>query len=229
MSNELIWILFALVNFSFLLLFYRLFGKTGLFVWIGMATVVANMQVLKTVELLGLTATLGNIMYGTAYLATDILNEKYGKQEAKKAVWLGFATLITMTVVMQFALAFQPAADDIAHGSLATIFGLVIRVAAGSLAAYIISQYFDVWIYDKLRKLFPSDRQLWIRNNGSTVISQLLDSVVFCTIAFYGQFPFSVWLEILFTTYIIKFIVAILDTPFMYIAKQMNNKNEKVS
>ncbi|MBP1949611.1 queuosine precursor transporter [Virgibacillus litoralis] len=224
MPNEIVWILFALVNFSLLLLFYRMFGKMGLFAWIGMATVMANIQVLETVELFGLTATLGNIIYGTAYLATDILNEKYGKKDAKKAVWLGFSTLITMTIVMQIVLMFEPGADDIAHESLATIFGMIPRIAAGSLAAYAISQYFDVWIYDKLRKLFPADKNLWIRNNGSTVVSQLLDTAVFCTIAFYGEYPTSVWLEIFLTTYIIKFAVALIDTPFMYIAKNLHKK-----
>ncbi|WP_174613563.1 queuosine precursor transporter [Virgibacillus ihumii] len=224
MPNELIWILFALLNFSLLLLFYRMFGKMGLFVWVGMATVIANIQVLKTVELFGLTATLGNIIYGTAYLATDILNEKYGKEDAKKAVWMGFSTLIAMTVMMQISLVFNPAPDDVAHESLQMIFGMIPRVAAGSLAAYAVSQYFDVWIYDRLRKIFPADKFLWIRNNGSTMLSQLLDSAVFCSIAFLGQFPATIWLEIFLTTYIIKFVVALIDTPFMYIAKYMHKK-----
>lgn len=73
----------------------------GLFVWIGFATVCANLQVVKTVELFGLTATLGNVMYGTIFFATDVLNEKYGPAEARKAVWLGFSTLLTLTFVMQ--------------------------------------------------------------------------------------------------------------------------------
>ena len=78
----------------------------GLFVWIGFATVAANLQVVKTVELFGLTATLGNILYGSVFFATDVLNEKYGQNEARKAVWIGFATLLTLTVVMQEAFAF---------------------------------------------------------------------------------------------------------------------------
>lgn len=221
MSNEIIWILFALVNFSLLLVFYRLFGKMGLFVWIGMATVIANIQVLKTVELFGLTATLGNIIYGSAYLATDILNEKYSKDDAKKAVWLGFSTLLAMTVLMQIALVFNPAESDFAQGALETLFGLIPQIALGSMAAYIISQYFDVWIYDKFRKIFPSTKYLWIRNNGSTMLSQLLDTAVFCSIAFYGQYPFDIWVEIFITTYVIKFVVALIDTPFMYAAKYM--------
>ncbi|SDX72851.1 MULTISPECIES: queuosine precursor transporter [Salimicrobium] len=224
MTNELLWIIFALVNFSMLLVIYRIFGKYGLFVWIGMATVVANIQVVKTVELFGLTATLGNIIYGTAFLATDILNEKYGKESAKKAVWLGFSALITMTIMMQFSLRFIPAESDIAQSGLETLFGIVPQIAIGSLLAYIVSQYFDVWLYALLKRFFPKDRQLWIRNNGSTMISQLLDTAVFCGIAFYGLYPFDVWLEIFWTTYFIKFIVSLLDTPFLYAAKSFSFK-----
>ncbi|WP_347860507.1 queuosine precursor transporter [Salimicrobium sp. PL1-032A] len=224
MSNELLWITFALVNFSLLLILYRLFGKYGLFVWIGMATVVANIQVVKTVELFGLTATLGNIIYGTAFLATDILNEKYGKASAKKAVWLGFSALVIMTIMMQFALRFLPAESDIAQSAIETLFGIVPQIAIGSMLAYIVSQYFDVWLYAFLKRIFPNDNQLWIRNNGSTMISQLLDTAVFCGIAFYGLYPFGVWLEIFWTTYFIKFIVSALDTPFLYAAKSFRIK-----
>lgn len=221
MSNEVLWILFALINFTLLIGVYRLFGKPGLFVWIGMSTVLANIQVVKTVEMFGLNATLGNIVYGTAFLATDILNEKYGKKEARKAVWMGFSTLIIMTIIMQFAILFNPGENDIAQPALQALFGLVPRIALGSMLAYIVSQYFDVWLYAKLKKLFPSDRALWVRNNGSTMISQLLDTSIFCFIAFFGLYPFEIWLEIFITTYIIKFIVAALDTPFFYMAKKM--------
>ncbi|MCP3030744.1 queuosine precursor transporter [Halobacillus sp. A1] len=219
MSNEWIWIIFAIINFSLLLGVYKLFGKPGLFVWIGMATVVANIQVVKTIELFGLTATLGNIVYGTAFLATDILNEKYGKNDAKKAVWMGFSTLIAMTIMMQMAMLFTPASSDIAQPALESLFGVTVQIAAGSLLAYIVSQYFDVWLYSKLKNVFTSDKTLWVRNNGSTMISQLLDSAIFCGIAFYGLYPFDIWLEIFLTTYIIKFIVAFMDTPFLYAAK----------
>lgn len=221
MASELLWIVFAIINFSLLVLMYRMFGKSGLFVWIGMATVMANIQVVKTIELFGLTATMGNILYGTAFLATDILNEKYGKKEAKKAVWMGFSSLIIMTITMQFALVFEPGPDDIAQGALTTLFGIVPLIAIGSLTAYLVSQYVDVWIYDKLKKVFPSESQLWVRNNGSTMLSQLIDTVIFCGIAFAGQYPFGIWLEIFFTTYILKFIVAAMDTPFLYLAKKV--------
>ncbi|PFG05980.1 queuosine precursor transporter [Bacillus sp. es.034] len=220
MFNIWFGLVFVLITFSCLLVMYRMFGRTGLFVWIGISTILANLQVVKTIEIFGLTATLGNAMYGTAFLVTDILNEKYGKKDAQKAVWLGFFTLIVMTIIMQLALLFQPHPDDFAQESLATIFGIIPRIALGSLAAYLVSQFTDVYIFTYLKKKFPTDGQFWIRNNGSTMVSQLLDTLVFTSIAFLGEYPMHVWLEIFITTYLLKWVISLMDTPFGYIAKR---------
>ncbi|MEI2665628.1 queuosine precursor transporter [Rossellomorea sp. LJF3] len=220
MFNIWFGLVFVLITFSCLLVMYRMFGRTGLFVWIGISTILANLQVVKTIEIFGLTATLGNAMYGSAFLVTDILNEKYGKKDAQKAVWLGFFTLIVMTIIMQLALLFQPHPDDFAQESLATIFGIIPRIALGSLAAYLVSQFTDVYIFTYLKKKFPTDGQFWIRNNGSTMVSQLLDTLVFTSIAFLGEYPMHVWFEIFITTYLLKWVISLMDTPFGYIAKR---------
>ncbi|MCZ8535845.1 queuosine precursor transporter [Paenisporosarcina quisquiliarum] len=227
MFNEMLGLGFAIVNMLFVLILYKFFGRTGLFVWVGFATVLANIQVTKLIEIFGLTATLGNAIYGSIFLVTDILNEKYGKKEAKKAVWLGFISLLMMTVIMQMVLLFQPAADDFAQESLSTIFGLIPRIALGSMIAYLVSQYTDVLIFSFLRKLFPSDGAFWIRNNGSTMLSQLLDTLIFTSIAFWGVYPTDVWLSVFISTYVLKFLVSILGTPFGYIAKRMTPVDEK--
>ncbi|MCA1063112.1 queuosine precursor transporter [Rossellomorea sp. AcN35-11] len=226
MFNIWFGLVFVLITFSFLLIMYRMFGRTGLFVWIGISTILANLQVVKTIEMFGLTATLGNAMYGTAFLVTDILNEKYGKKEAQKAVWLGFFTLIVMTIIMQLVLVFQPHPEDFAQDSLATIFGIIPRIALGSLAAYLISQLTDVYIFSYLKEKFPADSQFWIRNNGSTMASQLLDTLVFTSIAFLGEYPMDVWFEIFITTYLLKWVISILDTPFGYVAKRFPKNME---
>jgi uncharacterized integral membrane protein (TIGR00697 family) len=227
MFNEVLGIGFAILNMIFVLLMYKFFGRTGLFVWVGFATVLANIQVVKLIEIFGLTATLGNAVYGSIFLVTDILNEKYGKKEAKKAVWLGFSSLIMMTVIMQVVLQFEPAPDDFAQESLTTIFGLIPRIALGSMIAYIISQYTDVLIFSFLRKLFPSDGAFWIRNNGSTMLSQLLDTLIFTSIAFLGVYPTDVWISIFISTYVLKFLVSIVGTPFGYLAKRITPVDEK--
>ncbi|MED1665927.1 queuosine precursor transporter [Brevibacillus laterosporus] len=218
---------FVLVNFVLFLVCYRFFGKVGLYAWIGFATVLANIQVVKIVELFGFAMTLGNTMYATIYLCSDLLNEKYGQEQAKKAVWFGFFTLITTTIIMQMALKFVPHPDGLAkQDALAMIFGLMPRLAIASLTSYFISQFLDVRIYTFLKKICPKRNQLWIRNNGSTLISQLVDTVLFCTIAFLGELPMDVWFDILITTYLIKFVVSAASTPFLYIARNFTFTKE---
>lgn len=212
-------LLFVAVNFGLFLLCYRFFGKTGLYAWIGFATVLANIQVSKTIQMLGLVMTLGNTIYTTIYMCTDLLNEKYGSKDAKKAVWFGFFSLIASNVMMQLALVFTPSPEDFAQASLQTIFGFLPRVAAGSLVAYFCSQFLDVRIYSRLKKHFSKYNQLWIRTNGSTVFSQMVDSLIFCTIAFAGEYSFGVWSQILLTTYLFKFVISVASTPVMYIAR----------
>ncbi|MBI9102944.1 MAG: queuosine precursor transporter [Spirochaetales bacterium] len=211
-------------NFGGILFAYRFFGKTGLLIWIPIAAIIANIQVVKTVELFGITATLGNIVYATSFLATDILNENYGKKEAGKAVYIGFFSLILLTIMMNLALLFKPDSSDFAQESLSTIFSIMPRITLGSLIAYGVSQLHDVWAYNFWKQRNPEKKFLWIRNNLSTMVSQLIDSAVFTVIAFLGLFPTEVFIEILITTYIFKLIVAALDTPFLYIAKGWKDK-----
>lgn len=219
MVNETWWLVLLVVNFGGVLLAFRLFGGVGLYVWVALAGIVANIQVTMTIEIVGLTATLGNIVYGGSFLATDILNERYGPEAAKRAVGIGFFSILSATVLMNLALLFSPAEGDIAYDSLATVFGLLPRIAAASLLAYFISQRHDVWAYDFWRRRVPGP--LWLRNNLSTIVSQLIDSVVFVVAAFVGMFPPGVLIEIAVTTYLIKVIVALLDTPVIYLAMRI--------
>jgi len=221
------WVVLIMANFLFILGAYKLFGKWGLIAWSGIAIMMANIQVLETVQMIGLVATLGNVIYGTTFLATDLLTEKYGKKEAHKAVWFGFFSMIAMTVIMQICLRFIPDASDFGRPALATIFSLMPRIAIGSLVAYLLSQFHDVWAFDFWGKV-TKNRWLWFRNNASTVTSQLIDTLVFCSIAFIGVFPFSIWWQIVVTTYVLKTIVAMADTPFLYWGKKITPLTEKI-
>ncbi|MEC0092806.1 queuosine precursor transporter [Paenibacillus macquariensis] len=220
-------IVYVLVNFSLFLLCYRLFGKKGLYAWIGVATVIANIQVTKTIDMFGIVMTLGNTMYVSLYMTSDLLNERYGKEEARKAVWFGFFTLLMTTVIMQMALFFTPAEGDFAQEPLETIFGLMPRLALGSLTAYFVSQFLDVRLYSWIRKFYPKPEHFWIRNNGSTMISSFVDTLIFCLIAFsIPVYGWDVWLEILLTTYLIKFVLTAVGTPFLYKARTFKFTDE---
>ena len=222
--NELLWVVMLALNFGMILLCYRLFGKAGLFAWIPRSVILANIQVVKTVELFGLSATLGNIVYATSFLATDILSENHGKKDAKRAVGIGFFSLLTMAALMNMALLFEPSPEDFAQESLTTIFGLIPRIAGASLLAYWVSQLHDVWAYQFWRLKLPGKRHIWIRNNASTVVSQLIDSILFTIAAFAGSYPAGVLLEIVLSTYLLKVIVAVADTPFIYFARWLKAK-----
>lgn len=218
-------VLFGIVQFALFLACYRLFGRTGLYAWVGVATVLANLQVVKTIEMLGLVMTLGNITYASIYMATDLLNERHGREEARRAVWFGFFFLFASTLVMQLALVFEPDESGLEmQAAMETVFGLAPRVAAGSLAAYLISQVLDVRLFSRLRRRFAARGQFWIRILGSTLVSQFVDTLVFCTVAFAGVFETAVWIDILVTTYLIKFVVSGAGTPVLYIARSFRDE-----
>ena len=219
--NNLLWVVFIIIDLSLAIVVYRFFGKFGLYAIIVASAIVCNIQVVKTVELFGFVATLGNVLYGSIFFATDILNEVYGKKAARRGVWLGFIGIILMTIWMQIGLKFIPDVSDFCQDSLAVIFNLMPRVAAGSIVAYIVSQHHDIFAFS-FWKNRTKGRFLWLRNCASTMVSQAIDSVVFCTIAFWGVFDTNIWLQILGTTYFLKWFVALIDTPFIYLATKLS-------
>ncbi|EOD4634573.1 queuosine precursor transporter, partial [Staphylococcus aureus] len=112
MYNEILGLVTFIATFVLMVLMYRFFGKQGLIAWVAIGTIIANIQVIKTVEIFGISATLGNVMFASIYLATDILNDIYGRRVAKRAVWLGFSSTLIMIIVMQLSLHFIPAPED---------------------------------------------------------------------------------------------------------------------
>jgi len=234
LANELLFLLLLLLDMTFVVLMYRLFGREGLFGSIVLAIIVCNIQVLKLVEIFGMTVTLGTVLYGSIFLTTDILAEVHGKKQAQKAVWLGFAALVVMTVVMQLTLRFQPHPFDSADPHLQALFALLPRVAFASLFAYIASQHLDVWVFISLKQRMAG-RALWLRNGTSTALGQALDTTLFIVLAFaplpiLGSMPgFETWQtvwQVAFTTYLLKLGVAVLDTPFVYWARAISRRQE---
>ena len=218
MSNEWLWLVMLAVNFLIILGVYRFFGRSGLYAWLPISVIIANLQVLKTVELFGITASLGNIVYATSFLATDILSENYGKKNAARAVGIGFVALLSLTLMMSLALLFAPSPIDFAQESMANLFTLLPRIAAAGFIAYLVSQVHDVWIYALLKRRRPQRRWIWLRNNLSTMISQAIDSLIFVTIAFAGAVQPEEFRQIALSTYLLKWLVAAADTPLVYLA-----------
>jgi hypothetical protein len=223
MSNEVRWLVFIIVDLSLAILAFRIWGKNGLYAMIAVGVVICNIQVIKVVKMFGLVATLGNVVYASLFFNTDILSELYGKKEARRGVWLGFFSLIMATIAMQFAIRFVPDQSDIFQSHLQAIFGLMPRIVAASLSAYLLSQLHDVWAFHFWKRT-TKGKHLWLRNNLSTMVSQLIDSVTFCFLAFWGLFERDVFIQILLTTYLFKWLIAIVDTPFIYLARWVGKR-----
>ena len=220
--NELIFFGELVFFLASVLLCYKLFGKTGLYIFTVIGMLLSSVQVLLFINLFGFEATGGNALYAATFLITDILSENYGKKQANKAVVLGFLAMLIWLGGTQITLLYSPNDADFISPALRDLFGLVPRITVASLIAYTISQLTDVQIYHFIwKKTGGGGRLLWLRNNGSTFISQLIDTAIFTSIAFWGAVETSVFVSILLTTYLFKVIVALGDTPFMYLARRL--------
>lgn len=231
MKNELLLIGSVILIYGAVLVAYRLFGKIGMYIMTVIATILANIEVLLLVDGFGMEQTLGNVMFASTYLVTDILSENEGKKSAARAVWLGVFTSVIMLLLTQYWMLYTPAKSDWARGHISAIFSTTPRLLAASFVGYVISQRFDVWLYHKWwdfteKKTGDSKRFLWLRNNGSTLISQVINTIIFTTIAFCGMYETKTFISIMLSSYVIYIFTSLLDTPIVYIARWMKEKGK---
>ena len=230
MKNELLLMLSVVLIYGAVLICYRLFGKSGLFAMTAIGTVLANVEVLMLVEGFGMEQTLGNVMFASTYLITDILSENEGKRAAQKAVWIGIFTSCAMLAFTQFWLLYTPSAEDWARVHIEAIFSTTPRLLLASFLGYAVSQRIDVWLYHKWWDLTGKhgdrDRFLWLRNNFSTLISQIINTVLFTTLAFGGWYSGSMLWQVMVSSYVIYIFTSLLDTPAVYLARHMKKQGK---
>ena len=177
---------------------------------------IANVVSAKLVTFGGLVIPAAIGAYPLTFLMTDVIGEIWGKEQANETVKLGFICQLISLILIGLAiiLPVAPFADNQAEfkGIMAQSF----RVVAASLVAYYCSQTWDVWVFHKIREKGTGNK--WLRNNLSTMTSQIIDTAIFITIAFIGTVP-NIWVMI-GSQYLIKCIYALLDTvPFYYLTR----------
>lgn len=229
MRNELLLIGSVILIYSVVIISYKLFGKNGLFAMTSIATVLANIEVLMLVEAFGISQTLGNVMFASTFLITDILSENEGKKSAATAVWIGVFTSVVMLIFTQYWLLYIPSSQDWAREHISQIFSTTPRLMLASFTGYVISQRLDVWLYHKWwdftsKRCGNSMRFLWVRNNFSTLISQVINTVVFTLIAFGGWYDNTTMFTVMLSSYVVYVFTSLLDTPCVYIARKMKQK-----
>ena len=189
------------VTFTLVVMIEKLFKKDGLIVWINIATILANLTVCKMIDILNFTTSLGNVIFASTFLATDILSEKYSTKAAKKAIFLSIFSSLTFIIITQLTLIFIPSNEDVVQAAMKTLANML-----------------DIYIYNKLKQKIPG--KLWLRNNVATITSNCLENYFFNTLAFIGIFSIPTIISIATTTTVIEIIIAICDTPFLYLSKK---------
>lgn len=223
--NELIIIAEIIVVFSILLLCKKLFGKTGLMVWVSLATVLANIITAKNVNIFGLSTAIGTVMFASTFLATDILTEFYSAKDAKKAINVGLFSNVILIVSTQIALLYTPSEFDYANDAMKTLFSLNLRISIASAAMYYIANMADILVFSKI-KVRTSGKYLWLRNNVATILCNCLENFGFIGLAFAGIYDVGTIMTIAISTSIVEAIVAVCDTPFLYLAKRIKHGDE---
>ena len=220
--NELIFFLGIIAVFSCVVLVGKYFGESGLVAWVAVSTILANIILPKQIHLLGLDVTLGNIMFSSTYLCTDILSEKVGIKSSRRAVYVGLVSALFFVGLTQVALLFVPNEYDYAQGAMQELFAFSARVTLASMVMYFLANMCDVYLFEGLRKKFP--KQLWLRNNISTILCNCVENFGLMLLGFWGIYDFKTCMVIAAGTCVIETVVGLCDTPFVYIGRKVFDK-----
>lgn len=194
------------------------------------STIVSNIECLILIDAFAMEQTLGNVFFASTFLITDILSENYSEKDANKAVFIGVFSNIFFILISQSWLLYTPSQNDWVMPSINVVFSNTPRMMLSSLGVYAVSQLIDVKLYHMWwrftnKKFADNQKFLWLRNNGSTLISQLINTVLFTLLAFYGTYDLSTLLSIMLSSYIVYFATSLIDTPIVYLARKMKNSN----
>jgi uncharacterized integral membrane protein (TIGR00697 family) len=229
-NQDLLWLTTLAIDLSVTVLMYRLFGREGLLGCIVLAILLANLQGPKLTIIFGLQTSLGVIFYSGIFFATDLLSEKYGRAEAGRAVLIGFAASCIIVLMLSLALMFEPtdrpetaAFSQRIQTSFENILDFTPRFVFGSLFAYLVSQSLDVWLFHWIKNR-TQGRWLWLRNNLSTMTSQLVDTFLYSFVVWWGVVDLQTAIQLGLVKYVFKIGIAAIDTPFIYWARSWEDK-----
>ncbi len=207
------WIILTLVLSTLVLILAKRYGLgIAVGVFAGMV-VVANVIAVKPVIFGPFVVPAAVLIYAATFLMTDVITEIWGKREAQLAIIGGFLANIFLVLGVYLTIKWPGARFWQAQQALESILGLTPRIVFASMVAYLISQTHDVLAFHFWKRK-TRGRHLWLRNNLSTAVSQLIDTGIFITIAFYGILPL---VPLIIGQYLIKLIIALCDTPFCYL------------
>lgn len=192
-------------------------GQSALTAWVVILSLLANLFVLKQIDLVGLNATAGDIFAIGCLLGLNLLQDKYGRQAAQQAIWTSFSCLLFFVIMSHIHLLYEPSIYDHAQDAYSYILTPTPRIVIASLTTFFIVQQFDSRIYGLLRKISPFSA-IWV--SGFTMcISQFLDTVLFILLGLYGLV--GALSEIIIVSYTIKLIAIASTIPWSYVTERV--------
>lgn len=217
MSYIILWIV-GITSFSLLGAYYvRKYNRPDALVALYVTFVILSQIIATKIGEFSLgfttvTAPAAVLIYAVTYLLTDIVNERFGRKETHRMVFIAFACQVAMVFFIWLATRIEPAPFWPGQEAWESIMGLVPRITAASLVAFLASENLDAMLFDLFKKL-TKGRHLWMRNVFSSIPSLTVDTFIFITIAFYGELPL---LPLIQGQILTKYLVGLLDIPFMY-------------
>lgn len=163
----------------------------------------------------------GVLVFSITYLLTDIVNEKFGRKETQKMILIAFVSQIAMVFFFWLGVKFTPAPFWTIQETWEQIFNLVPRITLASWIAFIITENFDAYAYSLFKKI-TKGKHLWMRNVFSSIPALLLDSLIFIPLAFFGVMPV---LPLIIGQTAVKWLVGLINIPFMYLNKSILGEN----
>lgn len=162
--------------------------------------------------------SVGILPYPVTFLVTDLISELYGKKRADAVVWAGFvASIFAMGIILIATAVNATAWSPVSDATFSKVFGLFAPAIFASMIAYLTAQFIDIRLFHFWKRL-TRGRHLWLRNNGSTIVSQFVDSVAVLTLlSVAGALEWSAFPSLLKSMLLFKWMIALLDTPFFYL------------
>ena len=156
------------------------------------------------------------LIFSVTFLLTDIVNERFGRREVQRMIWLALVAQIAFIIFSYLVLTAKGAPFFTNQAAFETVLGAVPRITIAGLVAFLVSEMFDAYVFHYVKEK-TSGKHLWMRNVFSSLPAMAIDSIVFVTLAFYGVMPVMPLITGLIVT---KWLVGIVDIPFMYAARR---------
>jgi len=169
----------------------------------------------KIVNIGGFNFGAGILFFPISYIFGDILTEVYGYARARRVVWTGFAALAFASLMSWVIVKLPPAADWPNQHIYEAAFGSTWRIAGSSILAFWAGEFTNSYTLAKM-KILTNGRYLWTRTIGSTFAGELVDSLIFYPLAFYGVWTNAQIVQVLFMNYLLKTAWEVVNTPITY-------------